>query len=152
MSKTLTAEQWLKENMPGAFYTPLEIGMMNRYAAYCLTQSKVLPEDVAIKFGEWLSNNATQLHLNEWEYDGKTYITHDLFTIYAASKGYSLATDKSDGIGFAEWLYKNRWFSMEGDKWCYTFEMGTSMPQKTYEKNYMKTTAELYEIFKSAIK
>ena len=46
---------------------------------------------------------------------------------------------------FAEWLYQNRWFSFENGKWHYTFEQGTVMGDKTYQKHYVKTTAQLYE-------
>lgn len=55
----------------------------------------------------------------------------------------------TNSIRFAEWLNENRWynFDKECQKWCYTFEMGTSLPRKTYEKYYMKTSDELYKIF-----
>lgn len=50
---------------------------------------------------------------------------------------------------FAIWLYENRWFSYDKDtdKWRYTFEHGTSLSKKEYEKNYTKTTDELFNIF-----
>lgn len=48
---------------------------------------------------------------------------------------------------FAEWLQEKRWFSYYQGKWNYTFEQGTSMSEKTYNKNYRKTTQELYVKF-----
>ena len=48
---------------------------------------------------------------------------------------------------FAEWLQENRWFSFYQGKWNYTFEQGTSISEATYNKNYRKTTQELYERF-----
>lgn len=45
---------------------------------------------------------------------------------------------------FAEWLQENRWFSFSQGKWNYTFEDGTSISKKSYDKNYRKTTEELY--------
>lgn len=55
-------------------------------------------------------------------------------------------------VEFAEWLQKNRWCSFENGKWYYTFEQGTAMSDKVYKKNYVKTTAELYEVFKKEVK
>lgn len=55
---------------------------------------------------------------------------------------------EEDSVMFAEWLYKNRWFSFENNKWYYTFEQGTSISDKQYQKEYVKTTAELYKQFK----
>lgn len=51
---------------------------------------------------------------------------------------------------FAEWLHENRWYSFTGGKWNYTFENGTSISDATYEKNYRKTTEQLYETFKQS--
>jgi hypothetical protein len=52
------------------------------------------------------------------------------------------------GMEFAEWLYQNRWFHLsDNGKWNYTFEHGTAMSDKTYNKNYRKTTEQLFEIF-----
>lgn len=48
---------------------------------------------------------------------------------------------------FAEWLQENRWFSFYQGKWNYTFEHGTSMSKASYNKNYRKTTDELYSKF-----
>ena len=52
-------------------------------------------------------------------------------------------------VSFNKWREDNRWFNydFEKNKWCYTFEMGTSMNSKSYEKNYMKTLDELYTIY-----
>jgi hypothetical protein len=58
-----------------------------------------------------------------------------------------LADVSSRACLFAEWLQEKRWFSFIDGKWHYTFEQGTAMSRKTYEKNYMKTTQELYTIF-----
>ena len=48
---------------------------------------------------------------------------------------------------FAEWLQENRWFSFSDGKWNYTFEMGTAISRESYEKQFRKTTAELFERF-----
>ena len=48
---------------------------------------------------------------------------------------------------FAEWLQENRWFSFYQGKWNYTFEHGTSISEASYNKNYRKTTEELYAKF-----
>lgn len=61
----------------------------------------------------------------------------------------TIAGREEDAVSFAEWLYKNRWFSFENGKWYYTFEQGASVSEKTYQKNYVKATAQLYELFKS---
>lgn len=52
-------------------------------------------------------------------------------------------------VAFAEWLQENRWFNFERNEglWYYTFEQGTAMSDKTYNKNYRKTTSELYALF-----
>jgi len=80
------------------------------------------------------------------------------FHIYAARKEGHIAgweaheaqsPSQSDAVAFAEWLYENRWFYFDRStqKWHYTFEQGTSIPKKTYEKLYVKTTTELYKLF-----
>lgn len=50
---------------------------------------------------------------------------------------------------FDKWLEDNRWFTYSPvtKLWSYTFEHGTSISKETREKNYMKTTEELYELF-----
>lgn len=48
---------------------------------------------------------------------------------------------------FAEWLQENRWLSFEQGKWNYVFEHGTSVSNTLYNKNYKKTTEELYAKF-----
>lgn len=48
---------------------------------------------------------------------------------------------------FAEWLQENRWFSFHQGKWNYSFEQGTSINVNAYNKNYKKTTEELYDLF-----
>jgi len=48
---------------------------------------------------------------------------------------------------FAEWLQENRWFPFYQGKWNYTFENGTSISEALYNKNYRKTTEELYAKF-----
>lgn len=73
----------------------------------------------------------------------KDGVTYKIISDYAALCAKVEQCEKDQGM-FAEWLYKNRWFQFENDKWYYTFEMGTSMSEKTYEKNYVKTTSELF--------
>ncbi len=53
-------------------------------------------------------------------------------------------------IKFAEWLQENRWFYFDQNNhvWHYTFEHGTSISNESYKKKYIKTTADLFEIFK----
>lgn len=48
---------------------------------------------------------------------------------------------------FSEWLQENRWFSFINNKWHYTFEMGTSISEESYNKNYTKTTEQLFNKF-----
>lgn len=50
---------------------------------------------------------------------------------------------------FAIWLNKNRWYNYDekAGKWCYSFEHGCAMSQAEYEKNYMKTSEELFDLF-----
>lgn len=55
---------------------------------------------------------------------------------------------QEDAVAFAEWVYKNRWFRFENGRWEYTFEQGSSVSRGEYLKNYIKTTAQLYELFK----
>lgn len=58
---------------------------------------------------------------------------------------------------FAEWLQENRWFTFQSHtkwhpnekRWYYTFEQGTAMGEAAYQKNYVKTTSQLYQLFKS---
>lgn len=50
-------------------------------------------------------------------------------------------------FGFIDWMWDNRWFNKVDGKWHYTFEQGTYMSQKTYQKNYVKTTEELYQLY-----
>jgi hypothetical protein len=58
--------------------------------------------------------------------------------------------DKADielAVKFAQWLYNNRWFTFENGKWRYTFEMGTAISQASYNKNFVKTTEQLFNLF-----
>lgn len=50
-------------------------------------------------------------------------------------------------VAFAEWCYRSRWYTFEDGKWRYTFEHGTAMSKAAYEKNYAKTTEQLFNIF-----
>lgn len=52
---------------------------------------------------------------------------------------------------FAKWLYTNRWFYYDPktDKWRQTLEHPTAMAQSTYNKYYVKTTDQLFDVFKS---
>ena len=72
----------------------------------------------------------------------------------SASLPSSSVTGESEAIGFAEWLNENRWYSFDRDKqkWCYTFEHGTSLSKGVYEKNYMKTSAQLFDLYKQSKK
>lgn len=54
---------------------------------------------------------------------------------------------KQQAIAFDQWKVENRWFSFENGYWHYTFEQGTSMSEKTYNKHYRKTPDELYALF-----
>lgn len=63
----------------------------------------------------------------------------------ATNKTAEITTDVA--VKFAEWLQENRWFSFYDGKWNYSFEQGTSISKVTYEKNYRKTTDELFEEF-----
>lgn len=69
----------------------------------------------------------------------------------ASTAGWDASTKERDDevIRFFEWLNANRWFDFDGYKWRYTFEMGTSLSKESYEKNYVKTTAQLLEKFRS---
>lgn len=55
--------------------------------------------------------------------------------------------DNETPIKFAQWLWNNRWFRFENGKWRYTFEMGTSISEANYQKNFTKTTEELFNKF-----
>ena len=63
--------------------------------------------------------------------------------VYAAMDKYA----KEQAIAFAEWKIANRWFTYEDGYWHYTFEPGTAMSEKSYNKNYRKTTEQLYAQF-----
>lgn len=65
-------------------------------------------------------------------------------------KKFASLSEGEEAIGFAEWLNENRWYTYDTNrqKWCYTFEHGTSLPKGAYEKNYMKTSEELFNIYK----
>ena len=52
---------------------------------------------------------------------------------------------------FAEWRNENRWFNFNDGKWRYTFDHGTATSKKSYEKNYTKTTEELYQMYKDSL-
>ena len=41
---------------------------------------------------------------------------------YVLPEDESAVGKESDAVEFAEWLYQNRWFSFENNKWHYTFE------------------------------
>ena len=61
--------------------------------------------------------------------------------------------DKNKSMLFAEWLFDNRWFNFDkaSGKWSYTFEQGTAMSKASYEKNYKKTTEQLYAMFENEL-
>ena len=54
---------------------------------------------------------------------------------------------KQQCIAFDKWKYENRWFLFDGQYWQYTFEQGSVVGEKTYNKHYRKTTEQLYELF-----
>lgn len=60
------------------------------------------------------------------------------------------AEQESDAVRFAIWLNENRWFEYDKktSKWCYTFQGGTSISKKAYETQFMKTSQELYSLYK----
>lgn len=60
---------------------------------------------------------------------------------------FDLGDMESHSCEFAEWLHYNRWFNFSDGKWSYTFSHPTSISEKSYDKNYRKTTKELYDIF-----
>lgn len=72
-------------------------------------------------------------------------------TADAVRSGYIEGATKWAEIacGFAEWLQEKRWFYFNHatGRWHYTFEQGTSMNKKEYEKHYTKTTSELLTLF-----
>lgn len=80
------------------------------------------------------------------------YISEAEKVLAALESNTPAEVQKDEGVLFAEWLYRNRWFHFENGKWHYTFEMGTSMSDKTYQKNYVKPTSELYAMFQKETK
>lgn len=48
---------------------------------------------------------------------------------------------------FYNWRIENRWFTRSRGKWNYTFEQGTHISEESYNKNYRKTTSELFILF-----
>lgn len=54
---------------------------------------------------------------------------------------------EEEALEFAEWVYNNRWFYFNEGNWHYTFEGGTTISKKAYKKNYIKTTAQLFQLF-----
>lgn len=60
---------------------------------------------------------------------------------------YGTKEEPNEAIAFSEWLQKNRWYTFENGKWCYTFEGGTSIDRKEYEKYYMRTSEQLFQLF-----
>lgn len=118
-------------------------------------------------YREWLRNGKYK-HRLEWfekEFPNGLYSKDDdgdLFGINIITKtflaeadaAYERPTAAGDGKeqkAFAEWLYKNRWYSFSANTgdWHQTLEHPSAMGQKTYEKHHVKTTTELYNIFKN---
>lgn len=60
------------------------------------------------------------------------------------------SSKESDAVEFLEWMWQNRWFDRDDKYWYYTFEQGTYISKKAYNKDYRKTTKELYKIFKQS--
>ena len=46
-------------------------------------------------------------------------------------------------------MFRNRWFYFDEKekKWSYTFEHGTAISTSEYNKNYKKTTKQLFDKF-----
>lgn len=63
--------------------------------------------------------------------------------LFAAMDEYA----KQQAIAFDEWRIENRWFSFEQGHYYHTFEHPTSMSDKEYNKNYVKTREQLYSQF-----
>ena len=68
-------------------------------------------------------------------------------TVFEAMSQYAQQQERVTAIAFAEWTQDNRWYTYENGKWRYTFEHGTAMRKESYEKNYVKTTEQLYNLF-----
>lgn len=56
-------------------------------------------------------------------------------------------TEFIDVMAFEKWRQENRWFDYDGTYWNYTFEHPTAISEKEYNKNYRKTTLQLYELY-----
>lgn len=69
-----------------------------------------------------------------------------LYPLYELCKAMD-AWAKRQSVEFDKWKYENRWFHFDGQYWEYTFEQGTVIGEKTYNKHYRKTTEQLYELF-----
>jgi hypothetical protein len=54
---------------------------------------------------------------------------------------------KRQSIAFDEWRIQNRWFEFSDGYYHYTFEHGTYISNREYNKNYRKTREELYNLF-----
>jgi hypothetical protein len=76
--------------------------------------------------------------------DGTITFPRDQEDLLILDESPSKEGNKEREMYFAEWLQENRWFSFENGKWYYTFEQGTCMSDKEYQKKYVKTTAELW--------
>ena len=93
---------------------------------------------------DWLLNEQMTLtvkYLNE-EFDSTRF---DALRKETYNKAREMQREQT--TAFTEWLHRNRWFTFENGKWNYTFEMGTTISKESYNKNYRKTTAELYDIY-----
>lgn len=129
-------------------------------------EQPVLPTfwDVAKAFkwaAEYANERGESLSLYEGQWtiiggDGDEAETEDLTPrnvaeLYCLQKGFEKDEQPVrdvDAIEFLNWAYENRWFKKEGEFWRYTFEQGTSVSAASYKKNYMKTSAQLYNLFK----
>ena len=96
-------------------------------------------EELIKEFDECLNNIAC----------GSNGLEEHLLELAKSCADIAITHAEKKSVGFAQWLQGNRWFNFDkqAQKWCYTFEMGTSIPRKTYEKDFMKTSEELYKEF-----
>jgi hypothetical protein len=65
-------------------------------------------------------------------------------------ESYAQQEREREATEFAEWTQLNRWFYFDPiqKEWSYTFEHGTSISKDYYKQHYIKTTEQLYKLFK----
>lgn len=67
------------------------------------------------------------------------------------STNRAMTDTKNEAVLFAEWLYNNRWYSFNAERgeWSRTHEHPTVIGEKTYKKHFVRTTEQLYLIFRA---